>query len=156
MYCREMQTAASTAVERFEAHQAVTSLIYAYSRLVDRGDFDAIGDLFARGTFTAGRNRVLVGAAVGERLRSRLRVYDDGPPHTAHLNPNVVVTFTDDLTHAYAWTPVQVLQEVDGEIKCIYVGHYEDAFEREGSEWFFTSRAPVNELVGDMSAHVVR
>src|SRR5438552_13036085 len=38
MYCGEMQTAASTAVERFEAHQAVTSLIYAYSRLVDRGD----------------------------------------------------------------------------------------------------------------------
>ena len=151
-----METAAPTAVERFEAHRSVTSLIYAYSRLVDRGDFDAISALFGRGTFDAGRGRVLTGAAVGERLRNRLRVYDDGTPHTVHLNPNVVVTFTDDLARAYAWTPVQVLQAVDGEIKCIYVGHYDDAFERDGTEWFFTSRAPVNELIGDMSAHIVR
>jgi hypothetical protein len=141
---------------RFEAHQSVLSLIYGYSRLVDRGDFDAVGDLFARGTFSVSADRVLTGMAVGARLRRRLRVYEDGTPRTVHMNPNVAITFSDDLSRAEAFTPVQVFQEIEGEIKCIYLGHYDDAFEADGSRWHFASRVAVADLVGDMSAHFIR
>lgn len=143
-------------IDRFEAQQSVLALIHRYSRLVDRGDFDAIGELFARGTYRFGPGKDLTGPAVGEKLRSRLRLYDDGTPRTVHVNANVDVTFHEGLTRAEAWTPTQVFQVVDGEIRCIYLGHYNDTFETDGTEWYFTSRTSTAELVGDMSAHMVR
>jgi hypothetical protein len=151
----DVETPGSRTADRVEAHFAVTALIYEYSRLVDRGDFDAVGELFARGTYAFAPDRVSTGAEVGERLRRRLRLYDEGTPRTVHANPNIVVSFNGDLSRAEARSPVQVFQLVAGEIKCIYLGHYEDAFETDGAEWYFTSRTPINELVGDMSAHVV-
>jgi hypothetical protein len=143
-------------VARSEARDSVLALIYAYSRLVDRGDFDAVGELFARGTYRVSPTRTLAGTAIGELLRSRVRVYDDGTPHTMHVNPNVVITFDNALSRAEAWVPVQVFQEIAGAIRCIFLGHYEDVFETDGTEWYFASRTAITERVGDMSAHLAQ
>ena len=151
-----MSTAERGPAERSEARHSILALIYAYSRSVDRGDFDAIGDLFVRGSYRVSARRKFAGAEVGELLRSRVRLHDDGTPHTMHVNPNVVITFDDALAHADAWTPVQVFQEIEGEIKCIYLGHYEDEFELDDATWYFSSRLAIPERVGDMSSHMVQ
>jgi len=140
----------------FTAHQAIFGLIFGYSAAVDRGDFTAVGELFRHGEYIVNNGAVsLPGTAIGQRFEQVLRRYEDGTPQTMHVNPNVVVKIDPGANTATARTPVQVFQEIDGDIRCIYAGHYDDSFERRADGWVFRSRSAIASLLGDMSHHLL-
>src|SRR5439155_16134873 len=65
-------------------HVAIANLVYRYAELIDAGDFDAVGELFADATISA------VGSDVQWRGEQEIREmyvnstrrYDDGTPRT--------------------------------------------------------------------------
>lgn len=145
-----------TTVDRAEARNEILALVYGYSDAIDRGDFDAVAELFRRGDFLVDGGRIpLRGDALGNWFRGQLVVYDDGTPRTSHVNPNVVVRVADDGRTASARTPLLVFQAVDGEIRCVFSGVYDDTFALGADGWHFNSRRSTTRLVGDLSAHLV-
>jgi hypothetical protein len=145
-----------TTAERAEARDEILALVYGYSDAIDRGDFDAVSELFRHGDFVVdGGTTPLRGDALGDWFRGQLLVYDDGTPHTSHVNPNVVVRVADDGRTARARSPLLVFQAVDGDIRCVFSGVYDDTFARSTDGWHFSSRRSTTRLVGDLSAHLI-
>jgi hypothetical protein len=144
-----------TPADRAEARHEILALVYGYSDAIDRGDFDAVAELFRHGDFLVdGGTTPLRGDALGDWFRSQLVVYDDGTPRTSHVNPNVVVRVAGDGCTASARTPLLVFQAVDGEIRCVFSGVYDDTFTLDHDGWHFESRRSTTRLVGDLSAHL--
>jgi hypothetical protein len=135
---------------------AILNLIYSYSRYVDVGDFDAVGQLFEQGVYEIpSLGRELNGTAIGTYFERSLRRYEDGTPKTTHVNPNVILDIDEERGHAIAWTSVLVFQEVDGHVDCVFTGWYDDEFQLEKDTWTWKRRVTNRRLVGDMSKHVI-
>lgn len=133
-------------------HRQIEYLLYEYARRVDAGDFTGVGAMFEHGTFGTGEAR-LGGREVADVLRGAVILYDDGTPRTRHVTTNVAIEVDgDDATAVSYFTVLQSMPE--GTIQTIVAGHYEDAFERGGDGWRFTSRIVHSNLVGDISAHL--
>jgi hypothetical protein len=145
-----------TAVERAHARDEILALVYGYSDAIDRGDFDAVAELFRHGDFLVdGGTTPRRGDALANWFREQLIIHDDGTPRTSHVNPNVLVRVADDGRTASARTPLLVFQAVDGDIRCIFSGVYDDTFARGADGWHFSSRRSTTRLVGDLSAHLI-
>jgi hypothetical protein len=134
---------------------AILNLIYSYSRNVDSGDFDAVGQLFAEGAYEIPSVGVLPGTGIGDMFARRLRRYEDGTPKTTHVNPNVILEIDEPNGRATAWTSVLVFQLIEERIECIFSGWYDDEFERVEGRWIWIRRVANPRFMGDMSRHVV-
>lgn len=134
----------------------VEYLLYEYARRVDAGDFRGVGALFEQATFrteTPDGIAVLEGAVeVTEGMQAMVRVQHDETPGTRHLVTNVTVSVDGDT--ASASSSFTVMQAVDGELRPVVVGRYEDRFERGPAAWRFTDRLVRTDLVGDVSRHL--
>jgi hypothetical protein len=73
------------------SYRAIESLIATYARLVDDGDFAAVGLPLADATFTRGAGSVSGRDAIEKMLRDNVIVYDDGPPRTKHITTNLAI-----------------------------------------------------------------
>ncbi|UOZ06575.1 nuclear transport factor 2 family protein [Amycolatopsis sp. WQ 127309] len=133
--------------------RAIENLIHRYASLVDAGDFAAVGELFASGSF-AGSGGVARGAPeVAGMLQSTVIRYDDGTPRTKHVTTNVSISVTGDTAESRAY--FTVLQAVPGfPLQTIAAGSYQDTFTRSAGEWQFTERRATVDLVGDVSHHL--
>jgi len=145
-----MSTATSAADE-------IRDLLFAYCWHMDRGEFDALGALFAHasvGDGTAPDGPALTGAdAIAALYRDRCILYD-GIPRTKHVCTNAIVEIDDDAQHATSRSCFLVEQQLDDfPLQPIVGGRYHDRFERVDDEWRFAERRFFVDLIGDVSRH---
>jgi hypothetical protein len=134
----------------------IRDLLYAYCWHMDRGEFDALGELFAHasvGDGTAPDGPTLSGVdAIAALYRDGTIVYD-GIPRTKHVCTNAIIEFDDD-GRATSRSCFLVEQQLDDfPLQPIVGGRYHDRFERVDGRWRFTERRFFVDLVGDVSRH---
>ncbi|HUR51437.1 MAG TPA: nuclear transport factor 2 family protein [Mycobacteriales bacterium] len=136
-------------------YEAIRNLLGTYCRLIDAGDFTALGELFAEGVLLDERGRVAAkGAEAATALWTAVvRVYDDGTPHTRHTTQNPVIELHEDGT-AVCLSSFVVFQQVASRLETIVAGRYRDTFGARDGVWHFTSRQFFLDQVGDVSHHM--
>lgn len=140
----------------------IENLVYRYTHLLDSGDWEAFGGLFAHGEWVLpstdfGKDQVLRGAEVTGWMHANIHRYADGTPRTSHLTTNVHIEVAADGTTAAATSYLTVMQAVDPTLplQAIFCGRYEDAFAKRDDGWWFARRRIVAVSIGDMHAHVI-
>ena len=140
------------------------NLLGRYAELIDAGDLDGVGALFARGALAGPDGTVFARGAseVAETYRRTTRLHD-GSPRTHHLVLGSVVAppaadGTVEVRSSYV-----VLQAVEGlALQPIISGRYTDTFAQDGEGtdetadggWHFVVRRFAVELVGDLTRHL--
>lgn len=137
-------------------HEAIRSLIHAYAERIDRGDVEAVADLFAHATLVAGDGSEFTGRdTLRDLWKGSVRIYDDGSPHVCHCISNVDVQLSDDGTTATARSYVTVMQAAPGfALQAVAVSEHRDTFEQVDGSWRFRQRRDRQVLVGDLRHHV--
>ena len=139
----------------------IQNLLNRYSDAVDRGDFEAVGEMFRHAdVYFPGETAPSVRKGTGDfaaQLRKWTRVYPEtGNPRTRHLCTNPIVDF-DDATHARCQSYFVVFQAAEGfPLQPVITGSYVDRFEKVGGSWRFAERRELVGQTGDLSAHLLR
>jgi ketosteroid isomerase-like protein len=138
--------------------EAIRALVCAYAERLDAGDFDAVADLFAQGTFrSAHTGAARIGAPAVRRMYDTVVVYEDGTPRTKHLLGNIVVECDPAGQTARARCTFTVLQaEPGGRLQPVLAGRYHDRFRRVDGRWRFAERTVHPDLLGDLTGHMGR
>jgi len=141
-----------------DARAAITDLLFEYAHLIDAGELDAVGALFADATYrTVGHDVVLRGAAdVTGAQRYVMRLYD-GSPRTHHNIGNVTVSMDPSGATATSRAYFTVIFHPPApgqDPRVILTGRYEDTFACEDGTWQFTDRLIHMDQVGDLSEHL--
>jgi hypothetical protein len=129
----------------------ISNLVYRFGYLLDKADFDGIGELLAHATFGSD----LLGRAAfrgKEEIAQQFRRTSppEGVKRTKQFYSNMIVDL--DGEKATAMCNFLVLQATETlPLQPIVCGHFEDSFERVDGVWRFTERYNVVELVGNMS-----
>ena len=136
-------------------YRAIENLVHSYPRLLDGGDFDGVGHLFAHAlVHIQGREKPISRDAseVAAMFRDFVRLYDDSP-RTRHQMANLIIE-PDGPERASGWCSVVVFQQAAGvALQPIITGDYHDRFEKVDGRWRFAERRIGNDLFGDLSAH---
>lgn len=136
---------------------AITELLYRYAELIDAGDFEGVGALLGRATFSGGQSGSVSGAErLAKLFAMTTRRYPEfgNTPRTRHLVLNAIVDISGDT--ATSRSTFCVVQHTDTvPLTPIVVGRYADSFGRDESGWFFTDRVVAIEMLGDVSAHLM-
>jgi ketosteroid isomerase-like protein len=139
--------------------EAITKLIYTYAERIDAGDFDGVGDLFARATLTfEGYDDAVTGRAAIARLYARsTRRYEDGTPRTKHVMTNVIVDVDDQGDSATSRSYFTVLQAVPDAfaLQPVIAGRYRHTYTRDDGGWHIVTMHVMIDLVGDLSHHML-
>jgi ketosteroid isomerase-like protein len=137
-----------------EDYFAIQNLLNSYPMSLDRGDFDAVGQLFADavvfsgGMLMADRDPL----AVAKAFRDWVVTYD-GLPRTRHMLANLIITAAGE-ERAVATSYVMVFQQAPGgPLHPVIGGDYRDIVERRDGRWRITERKMGNDLIGDLSRH---
>lgn len=141
-----------------DARAEIASLLFTYAGLVDAGDFDAVGRLFAHGRLTDGGALDVRGAeAVAALYRRTTRLHPDtGTPKTQHLVTNLVIEVDEQAGTASCNARYSVLQQTATlPLQPIIAGRYADRFERADGAWRFVEKRFFVDLVGDVSQHLL-
>jgi hypothetical protein len=139
----------------------IQNLLNRYSDAVDRGDFNAVGEMFRHAdVYFPGETTPSVRAGTGDfaaQLRKWTRVYaETGTPRTRHLCTNPILDF-DDAAHARCQTTFVVFQAAPGfPLQPIITGTYVDRFEKVNGQWRFAERRERVGQTGDLSAHLLQ
>ena len=134
------------------------ALLARYAELIDAGDFDGVGRLFAHAVITDPSGSVVAQGAseVAALYRSTTRRFADGTPRTKHLTTNQIVALDDDGATALVRSYFVVLQQVDdGPLQPIVAGRYRDRLDHVNGTWRFASRQMLPALLGDVSKHLL-
>jgi 3-phenylpropionate/cinnamic acid dioxygenase small subunit len=142
-------------VDGTSAHDEIRNLLGTYCEVMDAGDWDGLGALFAAGALTDGvGNEVARGAHAVAALYAGMVQLHDGSPRTRHLTTNPVIEVDGD--SARCRSSFAVLQQVgDGALAPVAAGRYDDLFERVDGRWRFAVRVFHLDQVGDTSQHLV-
>jgi hypothetical protein len=133
----------------------IRTLLGQYCERIDEGDFEGVGQLFARGRLADEHgNELASGAeAVAAFYASTERLHA-GRPRTKHLVTNTAIE-EEDAGMLVARSSYVVFQAVDGlPLQPIIAGRYVDRFERDGTGWHFSERRFFVDLTGDLSHHL--
>jgi hypothetical protein len=132
----------------------IRSVLGQYCDRIDAGDFEGVGELFARGCLADEHGTELArGAAEVAAFYKKGTKLHHGSPRTKHLVLNTAVDEEGDTV--VARSSYVVLQALDGfPLQPIITGRYIDRFERDGVGWHFTERRFIVDLVGDLSHHL--
>jgi ketosteroid isomerase-like protein len=147
------------------SYREILNLVYRYPELIDAGDFEGVGDLFAEAAivFEAG----VGGEHVTMELRGKREVQrsfesttrrfpDDGTPHTRHLVSNPIVEIDEEAGTATCRSYITVLQRTDDfPLQPVWSNRYEDRFGRTDGRWHFVHRRGFAHLPGDTSQHLL-
>ena len=140
-----------------DARGSIENLLYRYAELIDAGDYEGIGELFAHGSITdeQGTPMATGAEAVAQLYHTTTRKYPDGTPKTQHILTNALVEFLDDGT-AECRSRFTVLQQTDVlPLQPIISGAYVDHFENVDGAWRYTEKRMVMRLFGDLSQHLL-
>jgi len=117
-----------------------------------------VGRLFTHAIITSNVSaEVRTGAAgMQSQLEEWTRRYPDGTPRTKHLVTNLILEIDEAAGSATCRSYYCVLQQTDAlPLQPIVAGRYHDEFRRIDSAWRFTRRHYINDLAGDVSAHLL-
>ena len=136
----------------------IRDLLFAYCWHMDRGEFDALGALFAHASVGDGTTPDapgLTGAdAITAMYQERCILYADGTPRTKHVCTNAIIELDADGRHASTRSCFLVEKQLDDfPLQPIVGGRYHDRFERVEGRWRFVERRFFVDLVGDVSRH---
>lgn len=134
---------------------AIQKLIHSYPLHLDRGELDAMAELFRHADVYMGDLPPVRSdpAAVARAFRDFLRIYEDGTPRTRHITSNLIVELDGPL-RAKASSYVMVFQQTNElPLQPIIGGDYRDRFEKVDGVWRFVERYIGNDLYGNLSAH---
>lgn len=136
----------------------IRNLLGTYCRLIDAGDFAAVGEMFAHASVCGEEGTVMArGADEVEALYCAItRRHDDGTPLTQHIVANTIFEVVDDDT-IRAQSAYVVLQATPSlPLQPIITGTYLDTFVRTtGPErWRFAERRFGVGRTGDLSQHL--
>jgi 3-phenylpropionate/cinnamic acid dioxygenase small subunit len=140
-------------------HEAIRNLLGRYCELIDAGDFDGLGDLFA--------TAVLHDGAGNETARGRhavIALYDattkrhaDGTPRTRHITVNPIIE-VDELAGTATARSAYVVFQATGSVPLqpVISGRYHDEFALDPTTatWAFTARTFTVDLVGTLTDHL--
>jgi 3-phenylpropionate/cinnamic acid dioxygenase small subunit len=130
-----------------DASSAIEALLYRYAERMDLGDFDGVGELFARAPFSGGRIQTPGGPALTAALRAIVPLHD-GEPRTKHVITNPQIELDEDAGTASARSYFTVLQAAPGmPLHVSRSGRYIDAFAVEDGAWRFASRTALTDAV---------
>jgi len=139
----------------FEDFHAIQNLLHSYPYLVDAGDFDGVGQLFAHAVVYSGGSLMASRdpAAVAKSFRDWVITYSDGTPRTRHCLCNVVIE-SDGADRAKAKSYVMVFQQTEQlPLQPVIGGDYADTFEKVDGNWRFVERRMGNNQFGLLLAH---
>lgn len=136
----------------------IRNLLGSYCRLIDAGDFEALGRLFAGATVCTEDGAVVAaGAEQVARLYAGTTLrHEDGTPMTQHVVANTVLEQVDEDTMR-ATSSYVVLQATDSlSLQAIATGTYRDTFVRaKGPEgWRYAERRFSLRHTGDLTQHL--
>lgn len=138
-----------------EDYFEIQRLVHTYPYLLDRGDLEGMGRLFADavvysgGALMADRSAEAMTAA----FRDWLVLYPDGTPRTRHCLSNVIIEPAGE-GRAIVRSYVIVFQQADQRpLQAVIGGDYLDTVEKSGGAWRFVERRMGNDLIGDLTAH---
>ena len=137
---------------------AIANLVFRYAELIDSGDYDGIGELFADAVITAeGSDVEWRGAeAITALYVNGTRRYEDGTPRSKHVTSNLIIEVDDARARATCRSYYTVLQQTDEvPLQPIVAGRYRDEFARDDDRWRFAHRHMFVDLVGDLSKHLL-
>jgi hypothetical protein len=134
---------------------AIQNLLFSYPYALDRGDFDAVGQLFANAVVYTGG--VLMAdhdaVAVARSFRDWVITHPDGTPRTRHFLANVIIR-PEGATRATVQSYVMVFQQTDElPLQPVIGGDYLDRVAKVDGVWRFVERRMGNDLVGNLIAH---
>ena len=136
------------------SRDAIRDLMMHYARLSDRGDYDAVGELFEHGPFRSTLGAALGGAELAANRKQRILSHD-GKPGTRHLTTNVMIDVDEDAGTARARSYYTLLQATPSmPLRVVGCGRYYDRLERVDGEWRFADRLSLLDTRGDLSQHV--
>jgi len=142
------------------SYEAIRNLLGLYCELIDAGDFDGLGALFADAVLRddAGNETARGRDGVVALYTATTRRHADGTPRTRHLTLNPIIEVDEAAGTATARSAFVVLQATDAvPLQPIVSGRYRDRFarlDRLGGGWAFTERAFAVDLVGNVSDHL--
>lgn len=135
----------------------IRNLLGTYCRLIDAGDFDGVGRLFAGATLCTEDGTVVATGAeeIAALYQATTRRHDDGTPLTQHVVANTVLEL---LTHntMRATSDYVVLQATESlPLQPIVTGSYIDTFAHsDDSGWHLAERRFTLGRLGDLSQHL--
>jgi hypothetical protein len=149
--------------------------LFEYQEFYNRGRFSEMGKLFEHATYqtkypwSEEGHGVQRGAEVTRNFEDMVTLYE-GLPRVQMSMSNISVDIDENDGRASSkalyvglfgppatWSEyvgLDVADQVDGHIEIMCAGHYEDGFERSGSEWRFASRIIFADFTGDRSRHM--
>ena len=137
---------------------AIANLVFRYAELIDGGDYEGIGALFADAVIGADGSTVeWRGAeAITAMYVNGTRRYEDGTPRSKHVTTNLIIEVDDERAHATCRSYYTVLQQTDEvPLQPIVAGRYHDELDRVDDQWRFARRTMFVDLVGDLSKHLL-
>jgi 3-phenylpropionate/cinnamic acid dioxygenase small subunit len=137
---------------------AIANLVFRYAELIDGGDYEGIGALFADAVIGADGSTVeWRGAeAITAMYVNGTRRYEDGTPRSKHVTTNLIIEVDDERAHATCRSYYTVLQQTDEvPLQPIVAGRYHDEFDRVDDQWRFARRTMFVDLVGNLSQHLL-
>jgi ketosteroid isomerase-like protein len=142
-------------VSEVPPYEAIRNLLGTYCEVMDAGDWEGLGALFADGAFLAEKGREIARGqqAISSLWTAMVRRYD-GSPRTRHLVTGPVIEVDGDT--AVCRSSFLALQAPpEGSLMPVAAGRYRDTFACTDGVWHFTSRQFFLEQEGDMSKHMV-
>ena len=136
----------------------IENLLYRYAELIDAGDYDGIGQLFAHGAICAEDGTPMATGAeqVAKLYTTTTRKYPDGTPKSQHVLTNPIIEFSDDGLSATCRARFTVLQQTDElALQPIIAGGYVDSFEKVDGTWRYVAKRMGPRLYGDLSKHLL-
>jgi 3-phenylpropionate/cinnamic acid dioxygenase small subunit len=136
--------------------QQIANLIFRYAELVDDGDFDGVGELFARAGYGM-PGALIEGRAIGDVMRRSVLLHN-GAMRTKHVTTNLAIMLNPDTPDAATCRSYfTVMQATDTlPLQPIITGRYSDTLARDEDGWYFTERVIAMEQIGDVSQHLRR
>jgi hypothetical protein len=144
-------------LERWEAHDHISKLMYRYAECMDQADFAGVGALFEKGVWHNNRDvgEHLSGADVTAWLDEHVKVHGD-TLGTRHCTTNVVIDVADNGQTATAKSYIFLFQVTEEfQLQPIFLGRYHDTFHLVDGRWYFKDRVIMNDGVGDLSEHLL-
>jgi SnoaL-like domain len=145
----------------FDDYKAIHDILTAYPLYADSGDFDAVGQLYARCTLYApGAAEPIFRAEGAERFTALYRKWvrvdpRTGRPGTRHLLGNIRID--EDVEGARTQSTLVVFQAAaDFPLQPIIAGTYRDRFRKIAGGWYLMERREEMDLVGNLCHHVAR
>lgn len=143
----------------FADYHAIQNLIFRYCDYLDRGDFHAMGQLFAHADVYLGAVEQPIRSdaeALADMYQDFVKMYADGTPRTRHVTTNLIIE-ADGPGHAWAQSYVTVFQSTDAlSLQPIVGGRNLDKFINRDGVWYFSERRVESDMWGYLGAHMLR